>query len=97
MSRTETIRALLSSQRLTTQAALVRALTEAGHSVNQATVSRELKRLGVEKIDGVYCLPRPRTGAPVHRFTARRFSRNMNNSTAKANTSSSSDIRCAVA
>jgi transcriptional regulator of arginine metabolism len=68
MSRTDTIRTLLSSQRLTTQAELVSALAEAGHVVNQATVSRELRRLGVEKVDGAYCLPRPRAGAPVHRF-----------------------------
>ena len=68
MSRTDTIRALLSSRRLTTQAELVSALSQAGHAVNQATVSRELRRLGVEKIDGAYRLPRPRAGAPVHRF-----------------------------
>ena len=68
MSRSETIRALLASRRLTTQAELVEALAQAGHPVNQATVSRELRKLGVEKIDGAYRLPRPRAGAPIHRF-----------------------------
>ena len=68
MSRTDTIRDLLRSRRLTTQAELVSALAQAGHEVNQATVSRELRRLGVEKVDGAYRLPRPRSGAPVHRF-----------------------------
>ncbi len=68
MYRTDAIRALLSSQRLTTQAGIVAALSQAGHTLNQATVSRELRKLGVEKVDGAYRLPRPRAGAPIHRF-----------------------------
>lgn len=69
MSRTDAIRALLASERLTTQAEIVAALSQAGHTLNQATVSRELRKLGVEKVDGAYRLPRPRAGAPIHRFT----------------------------
>jgi transcriptional regulator of arginine metabolism len=68
MSRTDAIRVLLSSQRLTTQAEIVAALSQTGHTLNQATISRELRKLGVEKVDGAYRLPRPRAGAPIHRF-----------------------------
>ncbi|MFT5685416.1 MAG: transcriptional regulator of arginine metabolism [Myxococcota bacterium] len=69
MSRTDAIRVMLNSQRLTTQAEIVEALSLSGHTINQATVSRELRKLGVEKVDGAYRLPRPRAGAPIHRFT----------------------------
>ena len=68
MSRTDILRTLLSSRQLTTQAEIVSALSKLGYAVNQATVSRELSRLGVQKVDGIYRLPRPRAGAPIHRF-----------------------------
>jgi len=68
MSRSDTLRTLLSNRQLTTQAEIVSALSAVGHAVNQATVSRELRRLGVEKVDGTYRLPRPHAGARIHRF-----------------------------
>ena len=62
---------LLANDSLRTQDDLVRALGERGHAVTQATVSRELKRMGVTKVDGAYRLPpRPEIGAPIHAFTA---------------------------
>lgn len=49
-----------------TQSELVNALGRHGHEVTQATVSRELKTLGVQKIDGVYALASiEEIGAPV--------------------------------
>ena len=60
---------LLSSGEFSTQDQLVAALAEHGHDVNQATVSRELRSLGVRKVDGVYRLPeRPNVGASVRSF-----------------------------
>src|SRR5262245_49250881 len=62
---------LLADGSLRTQEDLVQALAERGHTVNQATVSRELKRQGVTKVEGAYRLPpRPEVGAPIHAFTA---------------------------
>ena len=62
---------LLANDSLRTQEDLVRALEEQGHTVTQATVSRELKRMGVTKVDGAYRLPpRPEVGAPIHAFTS---------------------------
>lgn len=49
-----------------TQGELVSALSEQGHSVTQATVSRELKSLGVQKQEGVYVLSSlDAIGAPI--------------------------------
>lgn len=49
-----------------TQGELVRALGDQGHDVAQATVSRELKALGVQKVDGVYTLSTSDSiGAPL--------------------------------
>jgi transcriptional regulator of arginine metabolism len=62
---------LLADGSLRTQEDLVQALADRGQTVNQATVSRELKRMGVTKVDGAYRLPpRPEVGAPIHSFTA---------------------------
>jgi transcriptional regulator of arginine metabolism len=61
---------LLARHSIATQEDLVSALADRGHELNQATVSRELKKLGVTKIDGYYRLrSRPDVGAPVHGFT----------------------------
>src|SRR4030095_5803205 len=61
---------LLADGTLRTQEDLVQALADRGHTVNQATVSRELKRQGVIKVEGAYRLPpRPQVGAPIHAFT----------------------------
>jgi transcriptional regulator of arginine metabolism len=60
---------LLTTRSFPTQEDLVRVLAEYGHVVNQATVSRELKRLGVAKVEGAYRFPaKPEIGAPIHAF-----------------------------
>lgn len=43
-------------RRFRTQADLVAALAEAGHQVDQAAISRELRALGATKVDGAYQL-----------------------------------------
>ena len=50
-----------------TQLGLVQALESAGFLVNQGTVSRELKRIGVRKVGGIYRLgSRMKHGVPIH-------------------------------
>ena len=49
-----------------TQGELVQALADHGHDVTQASVSRELKNLGVQKVEGIYALSgTTELGAPV--------------------------------
>lgn len=64
--RARLIRRLVQAERIETQLGLVRALSRHGVSVTQATVSRDIKRLGLVKIpDGAhyrYALP----GTPTH-------------------------------
>lgn len=49
-----------------TQDELVLALGERGHEITQASVSRELRALGVQKLDGVYVLAsNDERGAPL--------------------------------
>jgi len=60
-----TLKELLADGAYATQQALVRDLEGLGHSVNQATVSRALRRLGVRKVGGVYQAPSAGVG-PVH-------------------------------
>lgn len=49
---------LLEEQRLATQGAIVRAVAaRTGVRLNQATVSRELNKLGARKMDGAYRIP----------------------------------------
>ena len=69
MDWTTTLRDLIADDAYRTQGSLVAALAERGHVVNQATVSRALRRLGVQKVGGVYQLGR-RAVAPVHSFEA---------------------------
>jgi len=66
----ESLREILATtSSIRTQEDAVAALAEHGHAVNQATVSRELKRMGVSKVRGIYRLPvRPELGAPIHAF-----------------------------
>ena len=53
-----------------TQISLVKALDTAGFNVNQGTVSRELKRIGVRKVGGIYRLgSRMKHGVPIHSIT----------------------------
>ena len=69
MSWTDQLRALLETQRFTNQSEIGAALSDAGHSLNQATISRELRRIGARKIGGTYQLSRKQLTAPVHRFS----------------------------
>jgi transcriptional regulator of arginine metabolism len=66
MERARLIRRLIEGERIETQLGLVRALRRHGVAVTQATVSRDIKRLGLVKIpdDGHhrYALP----GTPGH-------------------------------
>ena len=50
-----------------TQLTLVEALASNGFQINQGTVSRELKRIGVRKVGGVYRLSAGvKHGVPIH-------------------------------
>ncbi|MGC6507348.1 MAG: arginine repressor [Myxococcota bacterium] len=50
-----------------TQSGLVQSLEDSGFRVNQGTVSRELKRIGVRKVGGIYRLgARMKHGVPIH-------------------------------
>ena len=51
-------------QEHSTQQSLGDAIAEAGFVVNQGTVSRELKRIGVRKVGGVYRLGKNETWCP---------------------------------
>ena len=64
MDWTLTLRDLIATGKFPTQASLVDALATRGHVVNQATVSRALRRLGAVKVEGAYRLGR-RALAPV--------------------------------
>lgn len=55
--RRETIRELVSRQRVNTQAELVRLLGEAGIPATQASVSRDIRMLGLLKVNGAYAPP----------------------------------------
>lgn len=58
---------LLAEQHFRTQAEIVDALQRRGEMVDQSTVSRELRSLGVRKRQGVYRLPESvETRGPVH-------------------------------
>ena len=61
---------LLVDARFRTQAELAQALAERAQEVDQAAISRELKRIGAVKIDGVYRPPAAGPGLPVRRFVA---------------------------
>ncbi|MDR7521079.1 MAG: arginine repressor [Armatimonadota bacterium] len=58
---------IIASRPITTQAALVAALRSQGIRVTQATVSRDIKRLGLVKVptgDGAYRYQAPQTARP---------------------------------
>ena len=62
-----TLAQMIMHQEYSTQQSLVEALRVAGFSVNQGTVSRELKRIGIRKVGGVYRLgARMKHGIPIH-------------------------------
>ncbi|HLA24951.1 MAG TPA: arginine repressor [bacterium] len=66
LERTRLIRRLVQDERIETQLELVRALRRHGIAVTQATVSRDIKRLGLVKIpdNGHYRYALPGTPAP---------------------------------
>ncbi len=55
--RHEILLSLIGSEPIASQAILASRLTDAGFSVTQASVSRDLDELGVVKINGRYCMP----------------------------------------
>ena len=59
--RQQFIRALVSRERIRGQQDLVKILREAGFSVTQASVSRDLDELSIIKADGHYVLPMRRS------------------------------------
>jgi transcriptional regulator of arginine metabolism len=59
-SRLKTITALVSSQPITHQGQLLGLLSGSGYKVTQASVSRDLDRLGIRKVGGRYSLPEKR-------------------------------------
>ena len=66
MSWQSTLAELLSTKKFTRQGSIVTALEKEGFVINQATVSRELKRLGARKVNGVYQLANKMNfGAPI--------------------------------
>ena len=68
MEWTLALRDLIASESFGTQAALVEALGVRGHDVNQATVSRALRRLGAQKVGGSYRVVR-QVVAPVRAWS----------------------------
>ena len=57
--RQEVIREILSSQPVARQAQLVALLQERGIAATQSSVSRDLKQLGIAKLDEGYAAPEP--------------------------------------
>lgn len=56
--RREKLKQLIASKRLSRQAEIVEELKRLGFSVTQSCVSRDIARLGIVKMNGVYSLPR---------------------------------------
>ena len=66
MSWHSTLAELISTKKFTRQDSIVSALAQAGYNLNQTTVSRELKRLGARKVNGIYQLSNQMNfGAPI--------------------------------
>ncbi len=57
-ARREHLKQLVATKRLRCQAEIVAELKKLGFSVTQSCVSRDITRLGILKVNGVYCLPR---------------------------------------
>jgi transcriptional regulator of arginine metabolism len=54
------IRSLVRRRAVESQSELAAALATAGHDVDQSTLCRDLRELGIAKIDGIYRIPAPR-------------------------------------
>ena len=63
-ARHAALRLIVASQALATQDELVHALARAGHEVTQATLSRDIRELGLVKAGGAYRLPEMGPPAP---------------------------------
>jgi transcriptional regulator of arginine metabolism len=61
--RQQKLLSLVRAKPVSTQGELVRHLTRAGFAATQSSVSRDLEKLGVVKVDGRYTLPRQTNGA----------------------------------
>ncbi len=61
LRRLDAIRELLARADVRAQEQIVASLAEAGFDVTQSSVSRDLKELGVAKVDGRYTLAAPET------------------------------------
>lgn len=61
--RHQTIKSIIEGDSVSTQGQLRAALTEAGFTVNQATLSRDMRELGIVKREGRYVIP-PLSGVP---------------------------------
>ena len=69
MSWQSVLAELLSTKKFTRQGSIVAALEKQGDVLNQATVSRELKRLGARKVNGIYQLANKMNfGVPIFSF-----------------------------
>jgi len=69
MSWQSTLAELISTKKFTRQGSIVATLEKHGYVLNQATVSRELKRLGARKVNGIYQLANSMNfGAPIFSF-----------------------------
>jgi transcriptional regulator of arginine metabolism len=62
------LRQLLDNEAIGEQAELLRRLTARGHTLTQPTLSRQLKRLGYAKRDGVWQPPEQTESLPVRRL-----------------------------
>ncbi len=60
---------LIGSERIGRQDVLAERLSQKGFQVTQASVSRDLEELGVEKVEGVYALPK--ISSPIMEFGLR--------------------------
>ncbi|HXF06727.1 MAG TPA: arginine repressor [Blastocatellia bacterium] len=56
--RREKLKQLIASKQMSRQAEIVEELKRLGFSVTQSCVSRDIARLGIVKMNGVYSLPR---------------------------------------
>src|SRR5829696_6644323 len=61
--RQKAILNIISAAKITRQDEIAGSLRNLGFVVTQASVSRDLVELGVEKVNGIYSRPRPSSGA----------------------------------
>lgn len=66
LARREKLKQLVATKRLSRQAEIVQELERLGFSVTQSCVSRDIARLGIVKMNGVYALPRSLRTAATH-------------------------------